>query len=474
MKKEPLYSIGDIVSFKLESKLYNGEIKKIRLIRTKNNEFFEYGVKVKNNKNLLYVKERAIVACSPNLYKKEIDKGYDTFVISKEKAVLYSEVMSGYDRFFTESSLDEASKEVVFKAVKLVDSVRSKLELSGYLDMEFSEERFDLEAALNALLYCPRYFFDISIARLEVLDRKLNQSDNEKTETINIDNQTEKILKEYDKYVAKKVNSACLDYDRNEVAAEVLASNEYISGLYCDISEGFNKHVGAIMPKRRDYTDYELFKRDFAGVINESRYKKNLILNHGKKIDWSGVFPLIGENTKYIPKLNEMPIDLVTYKSEIEKEFVNSRNFLSAVTKVNKKYSISDDVKKTPCFLFYYNEVYRMNQMLLEESSNIGNVIREENNCKVSFNYEFEGKFKGLLIDQCNQFGGKYDFEKDCYNIPNECMARRFVHLAENKILEDDFPFLKTNKERQNLLDDYKFAKNKEIRRDDIRRGFKI
>ncbi|MBO7593636.1 MAG: hypothetical protein J6T12_01600 [Salinivirgaceae bacterium] len=86
-----------------------------------------------------------------------------------------------------------------------------------------------------------------------------------------------RILLEYDQHVARKVSSACADYDNLKISAENLASNEYIGGLYSEISQKFNAYVGSVLPKRSEYQNFEDFKTAFTAKINICRYKKKNI-----------------------------------------------------------------------------------------------------------------------------------------------------------------------------------------------------
>ena len=476
MKKEPLYELGLIIDFKVGGIQHSLPVECIRLVRTKRNEFFEYGVRGGEDNSLVWIKESSVLSVQNNLFREKFGKDYIIVDVTKtDFDKLYESTVSSYDRFFTDSNLSDDCKKAVISAVELVDSVRQKLDFSGLSDIEMSQERFDLETATDALLRSPRYFFQQSVDRLLALDRKLDgfECDEVNLSAIN-DSVLRRIVYEYDRHVERKVEKACADYDNLNISAEVLASNEYIGGLYSEISQKFNSYVGVVLPKRSEYKNFEDFKTAFSSVVNVCRYKKNIVFNSGEKIDWSGEFPVIGDYKKYIPRLKGMPVDLLTYKSEIEREFVVNDNFLEAVSKVNQKYGITSDVEKTPHFGFYFNEVYKMNQLLLEDFLGVGNVIREDNGCRVSLNYDLSYETRNDLIDCCEQFGGFYDFEKDFYVIPSECMARRFLHFAEQKILSSDLIQKKNEREVQNISDDFRFRKKSEIERDSVRKSFGV
>lgn len=476
MKKEPLYELGMIITFKVGNTSHSLPIENIRLVHTAAKDFFEYGVKGGDGDNLIWVREDSILSVQPNLFREKFGKKYFNVDTTKSKLdYTYDAAVHSYDRFFADSNLNDDCKRAVISAIGLVDSVRQKLDFSGLSDIEMGQERFDVDTATDALLYSPRYFFEQSVYRLLALDRQLaGVGDDDVNLSPITGTAIRRILYEYEQHVAKKVNSSCADFDNLEVSAEVLANNEYVGGLYTEISRKFNAHVGATLPKRSEYKNFEDFKTAFAAKINICRYKKNLALNSDQKIDWTDAFPSIGDYTKYIPKLMGMPVDLMTYKSEIEQEFVNSDNFLDAVTKVNRRYGITDNEKKTPQFGFYFNEVYKMNQLLLEDVSGIGNVVREKDCCCVALNYDLSFDKRRELIGCCERFGGQYDYKKDTYYIPNEYMARRFLHFVEKQLLQKDMQQLKNERQRQNISDDFKFRKKTEIERDIVRNGFKV
>ena len=476
MKKVPLYELGLIIDFKVGGALHSLPVESIRLVLTKRSEYFEYGVKGGDDNGLVWVREKSILSVQPNLFREKFGKKY--FTVDARKTELdytYEAAVHSFDKFFADSNLNDDCKKAVISAIGLVDSVREKLDFSGLYDIELGQERFDVDAASDALLRCPRYFFQQSIDRLMSLNRRLRGFDGESVDLSPItDSAIRSILYEYDRHIEKKVNSACADYDNLKISAENLANNEYIGGLYSEISQKFNAHVGIVLPKRSDYLNFEDFKKSFTSAINTCRYKNNLIINNGQKIDWTGSFPAIGDYVKYIPQLKGMPVDLLTYKSEIEKEFVRCDNFLDAVTKVNRKYGITDDEEKSPYFGFYFNEVYKMNQLLLEDVVGIGNVVREENNCRITLNYDLNFDKKSELIGCCENFGGMYDYEKDIFNIPNEYMARRFLHSAEKLLLNKDLLQLKNERQRQNISDDFRFHKKTEVEKDTVRKSFEV
>lgn len=476
MKKEPLYELGLIIDFKVGNTLHSLPIESIRLVHTRNKEFFEYGVKGGDSNGYIWVREKSVLSVKPNLFREKFGKNYFNVDATKtELDLAYDAVVHSYDRFFADSSLNDDCKQAVISSIELVESVRQKLDYSGLSDIDMGLERFDFDTAIDALLRSPRYFFEQSINRLLALDRKLDGFEGEQVDLSSItDNAIRKILVEYDQHVAQKVSSACADYDNLKISAEVLANNEYIGGLYSEISNKFNAYVGAVLPKRSEYTNFDDFREAFTNKINTCRYKKNLVINSGQKIDWTTTFPAIGDYIKYIPQLKGMPVDLLTYKSEIEKKFVRSKNFLEAVSSVNQKYGITDDLSKTPHFGFYFKEAYKMNQLLLEDVVGIGNVIRDDSYCRVILNYDLSFDKRRELIDCCERFGGQYDYEKDTYNIPNEYMARRFLHFAEEHLLKRDLSQLKNERQRQNITDEFRFRKKTEIERDIVRKGFRV